>query len=338
VRLPLLTLVALCIALESLGGPSPAHAGTASGIGSYKDRISRTLVLVEQAQQTQGPQRRQDIARALLLLPVTMTTTLGGTAVKADLSAVRADLDASPPRLAYAATALSVLRAALDAPAAQIESARAAQAVQTQSGLLDDILHHPPFHHDASLWDNIVQWVVQGPLGALWRSVTSALRQLFAPLGGDTSGLGSFLPWIAGLIVAIAIVVAVLLLRRPFAPDIEDETGEAALMDLGAVNVDAEGARARAAAFASAGRYRDAGRYLFLSTLLTLDEAGRLRVDRATGNRDILRQARATPRLAEALTPVVRLFDRFWFGRTTFTHDDYELYRGLNDKVIEVVR
>ncbi len=312
------------------------RSSASSGGGSYRDRVARALALVEQAQQASASQRRLDLTRALLLLPATVATSLEGTAVKADFGVVRADLEASPPRLAQAAIALSALRDALDAPAAQSESVRS-PAARAQTARLDDILRHDPFHHDASLWDNIVQWVVQGPLGALWRSIIGALHRLFVPLGGDSSGVGALLPWIAGAIVAGAIVVAALILRRPFAPDVGDEIGEEDLLNPGAVKIDALGARGRATALAVEGRYRDAGRYLFLSTLLTLDEAGRLRVDRATGNRDILRQARATPRLAEALTPVVRLFDRFWFGRTAFTRDDYELYHSLNDKVLEVV-
>src|SRR5204862_7291349 len=97
-------------------------------------------------------------------------------------------------------------------------------------------------------------------------------------------------------------------------------------------------ALARAAALAAAGNYREAARYLFLSTLLVLDEAGRLRIDVTTGNRDVLREARAVPHLAAALTPVVRGFELFWFGHAPVTRQDYERYRALNERAQEVAR
>jgi hypothetical protein len=88
----------------------------------------------------------------------------------------------------------------------------------------------------------------------------------------------------------------------------------------------------------AAGEYREAARYVFLSTLLALDEAGRLRIDVTMGNRDVLRQARAVPYLAEALTPVVRRFELFWFGHTPVTRQDYERYRALYERALEVAR
>jgi len=248
--------------------------------------------------------------------------------VSADARDARADLTAG--RLPAAAARLSALESALAAPSAQPAAPDARQLNR-----LDDILRNPPFTQPDTLWSIIGRWLAQTPLGAVWQSFVRFLQGL---ANGSGTPIGNVLPYVAGLVVAAIAVYVVLQLRHPFVPHVRDIAGDDALLGGGAVRVDAAGARVRAAALAAAGEYREAARYVFLGTLLSLDEAGRLRIDEATGNRDVLRQARAMPRLAEALAPVVRLFDLFWFGHAPVTRDEYEQYRQLNDRVLEVAK
>ncbi len=299
----------------------------------YSRRIASALAAVRTAEHARGAARGRAIATAQgLLAPAVIVIQAGVSAppvtVEADVRDVRADLAAG--RLASAAARLSALEAALAAPSAQPVAPDARQLKR-----LDDILRNPPFTQPDTLGSIIGRWLAQTPLGTVWRAIVRFLQGL---ANGSSTPVGNALPYIAGLIVAAIVVYVVLRLRHPFVPHVRDAEGDDALLGGGAVRVDAAGARARAASLAAAGEYREAARYVFLGTLLSLDEAGRLRIDEATGNRDVLRQARAMPRLAEALAPVVRLFDLFWFGHAPVTRDEYEQYRQLNDRVLEAAR
>jgi len=73
--------------------------------------------------------------------------------------------------------------------------------------------------------------------------------------------------------------------------------------------------------------YRNAIRYLYLSSLLLLDERGLIHYDRALTNREHLRQIQHKPQLAEALRPVVDTFDRVWYGFAPVDDSLYETFR-----------
>jgi len=311
-------------------GATPAGRIT---VHDYSRRIAAALAAVRTAERARGAARGRAIATTRALLAFVMIVVQAGpgdppVTVRATARDIRADLAVG--RLPAAAARLSALESALAAPAAQPAAPDARQLNR-----LDDILRNPPFTQLDTLWSIIGRWLAQTPLGAVWRSFVGFLQGL---VNGSGAPIGNALPYVAALIVAAIAVYVVLRLRHPFVPHVLDAEGDDALLGGGTVRVDAAGARARAASLAAAGEYREAARYVFLGTLLSLDEAGRLRIDEATGNRDVLRQARAMPRLAEALAPVVRLFDLFWFGHAPVTRDEYEQYRQLNDRVLEVAR
>ncbi len=301
-------------------------------ISRYARLLSRAHDDALVAQRMTGVARSTAIDRALADLPPTLTVHVGGHDTPVDLSAIRDDLAASrrdPRRLDDAVARLTALRAALDAPAVRTMAPDARQLHR-----LDDILRRPPFVSPPNPWTSFLDWldglIANSPLGPILDAIGRFLSGLFAGGSGRTANWVILI--VAGAIVAGALVFAGNRILRPFVPQAAgpDDDLDAA----GLTRIDAAGARARAAALATAGQYREAVRYRYLATLLTLDEAGRLRIDEATGNRDILRQARATPRLAEALTPVVRLFDLFLFGHVPVTRDDYEQYRQLNERAL----
>ena len=310
----------------------PAHAATGriayAPTGDYAGRISAALAAVRDAQRHSGATRAHKLAAARALLPPRVSVQLGGVRVHADLGAVRSDL--ATGHLARAAARLAALRTALDAPAARLSAPN-----QHNLAALDGILSRPPFVSPPDFWTAIGAFlqrlVLRSPLGA----VIDAISRLLHSLLGSTAGpVERVLPIVAGLIVAAVLVFAAHRSFGTFVPHaaLADEDREQER------RLDAAGARARAAALAAAGDYREAARYVFLSTLLALDEAGRLRIDVTTGNRDLLRQSRAVPHLAEALTPVVRGFELFWFGHAPVTRQDYERYRALNERALQVAR
>ena len=284
------------------------------------------------ARRATGATRSTAIDRALADLPQTLIVRVEGHDTPVDLAAIRDDLAAArhdSRRLDDAITRLAALRAALDAPAARATTPDARQLHK-----LDDILRRPPFVSPPSPWTSFLDWldglIANSPLGPILAAIGRFLNGLSVGGSGRVANWVAFI--VAGVIVAGALVFAGNRILRPFVPQAAGPDDD--LDAVGLTRIDAAGARARAAALATAGQYREAVRYRYLATLLTLDEAGRLRIDEATGNRDILRQARATPPLAEALTPVVRLFDLFLFGHVPVTRDDYEQYRELNERAL----
>jgi len=74
------------------------------------------------------------------------------------------------------------------------------------------------------------------------------------------------------------------------------------------------------------GDYRTAVRYLYLSSLLQLDERGLLRFDRSKTNREYLRTVAAYPELSMPLRDVIDVFDRVWYGFQPLGQDDFQHY------------
>lgn len=304
---------------------SPRSVGAAETPRAYAARIAAVLTVVQQAEHEAGLAREHALAaaRALLSPSVPVPVRLGGLTIQADLSSVRRDLITG--RLARAEQRLAALHGALAAP-----SARAAAPDTRRLAALDAILRRPPFTTPPTLWDSIRQFLQGSPLGAVWSFITN----LWTTLLGSAADSAA-VPIVAGVIAALALLFAASRLFGRVVPQTGvDESLENPLL----ARLDAPAARSRAATLAAAGEYREAARYLFLATLLALDEAGLVRIDEATGNRDVLRQARATPRLAEALSPVVRGFDRFWFGHVPLTREDYEGYQQLTERVLRETR
>jgi len=93
------------------------------------------------------------------------------------------------------------------------------------------------------------------------------------------------------------------------------------------------GAMQRAQTLSGKGDYRSAIRYLYLSSLLALDEQGLLRYDRSRTNREYLRSVSAKPGVAVPLRDVIDVFDRVWYG---FESVDEQAYRSYVERVDEL--
>jgi hypothetical protein len=76
--------------------------------------------------------------------------------------------------------------------------------------------------------------------------------------------------------------------------------------------------------------YRAAIRYLYLASLLLLDERGVLRYDPTLTNRELLRQVSNKSSLYDLLRVVVQTFDRVWYG---FAPVDEHLYQDFRQNV-----
>jgi hypothetical protein len=89
----------------------------------------------------------------------------------------------------------------------------------------------------------------------------------------------------------------------------------------------------RARSLAAGNDYRHAVRYLYLSTLLWLDERGLLHYDPACTNREFLQQVSGNHSLHKALLPVVDFFDQVWYG---FAPLDGHAYATFGQQVEQV--
>ena len=99
---------------------------------------------------------------------------------------------------------------------------------------------------------------------------------------------------------------------------VEDGDGDGTLTSKGALQ--------RAQTLSGQGDYRNAVRYLYLSSLLILDEQGLLRYDRSRTNREYLRSVSSKPALANPLRDVIDVFDRVWYGYESVDEKTYQSY------------
>ncbi|MBK9924315.1 MAG: DUF4129 domain-containing protein [Anaerolineales bacterium] len=99
---------------------------------------------------------------------------------------------------------------------------------------------------------------------------------------------------------------------------IESEDADALLTSSGAMQ--------RAQSLSSQGDYRNAVRYLYLSSLLVLDERGLLRYDRSRTNREYLRSISSKPELSKPLSDVIDVFDRVWYGFESVDENTFQSY------------
>lgn len=92
----------------------------------------------------------------------------------------------------------------------------------------------------------------------------------------------------------------------------------------------------KAQSLSRGGDFRSAVRYLYLSSLLVLDERGLLRYDRSKTNREYLRSVSQSPQLAQPLEEVIEVFDNVWYGYHSLEEDSFKHYservRELKDK------
>jgi len=87
-----------------------------------------------------------------------------------------------------------------------------------------------------------------------------------------------------------------------------------------------KGAFKRAENLSTQGDYRNAIRYLYLSSLLVLDEQGVMHYDRSRTNREYLRSVSSRPELAKPLRDVIEVFDRVWYGFEAIDENTYKSY------------
>ena len=179
--------------------------------------------------------------------------------------------------------------------------------------LLAEILARPEY-----------QWAEAAPNPAsdwLDRILAEINRWLNEILGFTFDVAGSD---VVSVLMAILLGVVFIFIARTL---LSDFMNEAQLKENGEEEpLTSESALARAQQLSRSGDYRAAVRYLYLSTLLILDERGIMRYDRSKTNREYLRSVADLPELSKPLGDVIEVFDNVWYGHHELGEDSFEHY------------
>lgn len=175
------------------------------------------------------------------------------------------------------------------------------------------------------MWRRLLNWLFGG-------------EDPFASSTADSMGnaLGRVVTVAGGIVVALLLAWWIQRLVRSFVRDADLRRRETN----GELPATAAEARTIAAQQARDGSYRAAVRTLYLSALLSLEEADLVAHDRTLTNRELLARAGAAPAGAQiqpAMQPVVQGFDDVWYGEVEPDAQSYATYEGdiarLNERI-----
>jgi len=164
------------------------------------------------------------------------------------------------------------------------------------------------------------------PFADLYAKLMNRLIKWLESILGNTSFLrGSF--WnvfsiTAVVVLAFALFLALRIVLADFVKEEKIPTDENSPDEL----LTSETAFKKAQVLSQGGDFRTAVRYLYLSSLLTLDERGLLRYDRSKTNREYLRSVSDSPELVQPLREVIEVFDDVWYGHHILREDTFDHY------------
>lgn len=188
------------------------------------------------------------------------------------------------------------------------------------------ILENPDFQ-----WDR-----EPSPLEKFWEEFWARINDWLNELFGGNGEVNVPVPNEAFTIGASVILVIVLLFvfRALFSDFLIDAAAKDEQM-AGDELLTAESALQKAKDISRGGDYRTAVRYLYISSLLTLDERGLMRFDRSKTNREYLRSVAALPQLSAPLRDVIDVFDRVWYGFQPLDEASFQHYAEKVDQLRE---
>lgn len=294
-------------------GLATASSAQATSPDEYQKALYRALAYVEHAQTAPSPQDRvNDVRQAIATLEaVTEITLPDGTTLPVDHSYLLDELRQEKPDLERVIGWLRVLIAEMDR-ASKAQTVAVPGAEESLARILRDPQFHRPQARPATS-SGIVQQILDWLDDLLTRPL-----QAGADLVTD---------WVLPLGGALLVAVLLFVFARGLWQNLVPEATTSDVLTDDEAHLNARTAHARALEKARAGDYRAAVRYLYLSTLLHLDERGLLRFDRTLTNREYLHTVRDQPTLRRLLSPVVGTFDRVWYGRGAVTEEDLTAYQ-----------
>lgn len=236
-----------------------------------------------------------------------------GDAIPLDASFLSGKMRADPPDLQSLANLLETLQSEKDQPPS-------ASFTNADIHPLETILARPEFQWRAaepSAWRRF--------LDRLWQGFWEIMVRLLGSRAGEA---GSSIVNVAVILLGILILFLALLfawrgIQGSLAAEVELDLDRS--MDERLLTADS--AFQQAQQLSEQGNNRLAVRYLYLSSLLLLEERGLLRYDRSRTNREYLRSLAGQPELVKNLQAVVETFDRVWYGYQSLETDDFQRYQ-----------
>ncbi|MFN8456138.1 MAG: DUF4129 domain-containing protein, partial [Anaerolineae bacterium] len=292
----------------------PAQAASPLSLDEYWRKLQETHTVV-QSLETAAPETQQ--ARLSTLADqwqqITAVRLPDGTELPVDHTFLLAHLRTIPPDLPGLRKLLDQLLAARQN---WPEASHTAQDVE----LFKSILARAEFQWQPEQPSPLTQWLIQARQW-LWNWLRHFLpQQAVISVDGSLLGYG-----LTGLGILALLALLALTLRGLWS----DFVSQAELdpeMAADGQPLTADAAFKRAQDLSGAGDYRTAVRYLYLSSLLLLEERGVLRYDRSKTNREYLRSVANSPGLATTLREVIDVFDRVWYGYQPLDEASYARY------------
>ncbi len=290
-------------------------------IDEYWQQIEQTQALVASLENAPGASSHtQLLAAAARWENVTGLTLPDGTLIPIDHSFLVSRLRADPPDLAQLERLLTALLAARDAWPDP-------ETAPLDTDALDQILAQPEF-----------QWASEqpSPLADWWAQLQRRFWEFIARLLSSDSPIVG-IPLLSYVLTGLGTLALVLVLAYVLRGLLADFVAETEIDPEDIVDQDMTAATAlrQAQALSGEGDYRTAVRYLYLSSLLLLEERGLLRYDRSLTNREYLRSVAHLPQLAAIFRDVIQVFDRVWYGYQVLDKATYTRYA---DRVAELRR
>ncbi|MFO7679719.1 MAG: DUF4129 domain-containing protein [Chloroflexota bacterium] len=308
-------ILAICLLTAVLSDSLTTHAApapqTAVPVVVYWQHISDLQALVGELEGLPAAEQHLQLdAAAADLARITAVTLPDGQTLPLDHSFLLRELRAEPLDL----DRLAGLLAALDAGRASWPQAQFSAAAALP---LAEILSRPEFQYQEEL-NPLEKWL-QEMQQRFWQWLARIAPQSDLPIA---SLLGRAVPILAIVVLLLVLLYAARGLFGDFAADAElrsHDSETAALTSAAAL--------AQAQRFSESGDQRTAVRYLYLASLLHMEEHGLLRYDRSRTNQEYLRLVRSQPELAATLRDVVAIFDRVWYGYQPIDETTFEQYR-----------
>jgi hypothetical protein len=312
-------LVIWLVAFLSLTNLSPVHSSlpfqqqrSSISTQEYWDLVGSTRQAVVQLKSQTGAKVEQELnILASQWDQVSAVEQPDGTIVQIHSEYLAGELRSASPDLEHLEKSLdTLLKAHQEYP----------QKVFTIQDIdpLKKILARPEFQWDQARTVEMPAW-----LGNLFAAITKFTdRIVFAIINLLVQGRSIYI--VAG---SILFTLILLYISRLLSRNLAGNAQLGAQGEEGEGIVTSQGALQRAQALSSQGDYRNAVRFLYLSSLLVLDEQGLLRYDRSRTNREVLRSVSSRPELADPLRDVIDVFDRVWYGYEPVDEQTYQVYR-----------
>lgn len=313
------TLVVCLIALLSLPTLSAAgqsfylkQAGTTITVDEYWERIGNTqqsVMELEAKPESEVRQRLNALASQWDL--ITAIELSDHNIIQIDSTYLATELRSASPDLKHLEKSLDALLQAHKEYPQDVFTIRDVDP-------LKQILARPEFQWNSGQTVEMPSW-----LGNLLDAISKFLDRLIFVLA-NLVYQGRILLMIGA---AILLLLVLFFISRTLSRSLVQDAQLAAEGSEGEGMLTSKGAIQRAQTLSTQGDYRNAIRYLYLSSLLVLDEQGLLRYDRSRTNREYLRSLSSHPELANPLRDVIEVFDRVWYGFESVDEQTYESYR-----------